>query len=173
MEVMSPASGVAMLALPLLLAACGAIPGPSSGCLAQACPYLPSPGPSAAGSPAAVSATAHGWTTDAGVRAGGGVDVRVNVSGPLTVDGGCSPTLTAWLVAADGHRLQGGSAPAARCQGIAVTEIPAGQTRDFVTSLDLPPAGTYSVHGLVLVHLPIGAGARVAENIPVVTLTIP
>jgi hypothetical protein len=169
---MAPVARFAVLALPLLLGGCGAIPGPSSGCIADACPYLPSPGPSVAGSPAAASATAHGWTTDAGV-ATGGIDVRVNVSGPLTVDGGCSPTLAAWLVAADGHRLQGGQPSAAKCQGIAVTAIPAGQTRDFMTSLGVPPAGTYTIHGLVLVHLPPGAGARVAENIPVVTLTIP
>ena len=151
-----------------LLAGCGAIPGPSSGCVLAACPMTP---PAVGETPSAASAAAHGWTTTAAISAGQ-VEVRVSVTGPLTVEGGCVPALTAWVVGADGRRVDSTPTPGVRCQGISIDSIAVDQSRDYHATIPLPLPGTYTVHGLVRVHLPIGAGARVSENIPVVTLTI-
>jgi len=63
--------------------------------------------------------------------------------------------------------------PGERCHAIQLEDIPVGEHRTFTTRIPAPGHGTFTVHGLLRVHLPIGAGARVSENIPVVTVTIP
>lgn len=103
--------------------------------------------------------------------AGNNLRVRVTVSGPVTVESGCIEALTLWLVGVGG-RVDASPTPGVRCQAIALDYIPAGQTRDYRATIPIPAPGTYAVHGLIRVHLPLGAGARVAENIPIVTLTI-
>lgn len=158
---------LAALAAPLLATACGSIPGPSSGCLAAACPPL---SPSA--SPSSTTATAHGWTTTATVNSGT-IQVRVSVVGPQSVEGGCVPALTAWIVRSDGTRTESSPSPGVRCLAIVIDDIATAQTRDYTIVIPAPPLGTYTVHGLVRVHLPIGAGSRVSENIPVVTVQVP
>jgi hypothetical protein len=160
---------LAACATAVLATACG-IPGPSSGCLVSACATSTStsaPSPSAS----AATAEAHGWTTTASVSSGK-IQVRVTVVGPLSVEAGCSPALAAWIARLDGTKIEPSPDPGVRCQAIVIDDIAAGQTRDYSVVIPAPPPGTYTVHGLVRVHLPLGAGARVAENIPVVTLTI-
>jgi hypothetical protein len=151
------------------LAGCGSIAGQTSGCLAASCANMPSPAPSTSDT----TATAHGWTTTAtlGYQV---VEVKVVVSGPLTIEGGCVPALSAWLVGPDGQQVPAPAtqSPAVRCLGIALTQLPEGQAQPLTATLPRPAPGTYSVHGLVRVHLPIGAGARVRENIPVVSITV-
>ena len=157
----------ALAALPACgSAACGAM---------TSCGKVASPSPSTAASATAGTASANGWTTTATVNPTTGViTVAVSVPGPLQVDGGCVPELGAWLVSAGGQRVEASPTPAAaRCMAIQVEDVPAGQSRTFTTSIPRTTPGTYSVHGLLRTHLPIGAGARVSENIPVVSITIP
>jgi hypothetical protein len=162
----------AIAAVGVLAAGCGSVPGGSGPpCVGASCVVTtasPAPSPSASGG----SASAHGWTTRVAISVNH-VDVSVTVSGPLSVEAGCVPPLAVWLVGADGGRLDPSPTPGLRCQAIAIEDIPAGQVRDYPATLPPPSPGTYTVHGLVRVHLPIGAGARVSENIPVVTLTVP
>ena len=53
--------------------------------------------------------------------------------------------------------------------------LAAGETAEFTadwpTSNKLTP-GTYTIHGLFLVVLPMGAGARVRENVPPLAIQI-
>ena len=160
------------MAAALLLSACGAVHPPSSACSGPTCPTA-SPSASASDhSQPGVTASAHGWTTAAAVN-DRAIDVRVTVPGPLTVEGGCVPSLVAWLVGADGVRVEATPTPGARCYAISLGTILAGQVREFAAGLPLPHPGVYTVHGLVRTHLPIGAGARVSENIPVVSISVP
>lgn len=149
---------LAACATVVLATACG-IPGPSSGCLVSSC---------IASSP---TATARGWTTTASVSSGK-ILVRVTVVGPLSVEAGCSPALTAWVVRRDGTKIEPSPDTGVRCHAIVIDDIAAGQTRDYSTVIPAPTPGTYTVHGLVRVHLPVGAGARASENIAVATLQV-
>jgi hypothetical protein len=153
-------------------AGCGA-PGPSSGCVVAACGLPPSPGVTVPAS-APAGGTAHGWNAEATIdSAHRTIDIKLSVTGPLAVDGGCLPSLTAWAIADDGRRIDPGPSPGLRCNAISVQQVPEGMGADFQTSIPLPPPGTYMVHGLLRTHLPAGAGTRVIENLPVVTITVP
>ena len=155
------------------LAACGTIRGPSSGCVAAACAPAQSPSTGAGGQVAA-TAQDHGWTTTASINsANHTIDISVRVPGPLTVEGGCVPSVVAWAVGPNNTRVEASPTPGARCYAITVDDVPEGQTGSFATSIPLPPAGTYAIHGLLRTHLPLGAGMRVSENLPVVTVTVP
>jgi hypothetical protein len=147
------------------VAAVAAVAMLATACAATSPARLPSP------SASSVTASAHGWTTLVAVS-GNHVDIRVMVSGPLSVEAGCVPPLAVWLVGADGRRLEPSPTPGLRCQAIAIEDIPMGQVRGYRATIPLAPPGTYMVHGLIRVHLPIGAAARVSENIPVVTLQV-
>jgi len=148
-----------------MLAACGAIHGPSSAAPSLSPP--PTPG-------AALTATDHGWTTSAAIgTATRTIDVTVTVPGPISVDGGCITSLSAWTIGAGNLRVQASASPALHCGALTTRSIPAGRTGDFSAVIPLPPPGTYAVHGLLRTHLPIGAGMRVSENLPVVTITVP
>ncbi|MEA2683307.1 MAG: hypothetical protein QOK05_1635 [Chloroflexota bacterium] len=164
-----PRQALIVIMAGLALTACGG-PGPSSGCVFSSCApsgFVPP------GSPSPVSATDHGWTTTVLVVSDK-VQVRVTVVGPLSVDAGCAPTLTTWLVRADGTKIEPSPGTGVRCQAIVIDDIAAGQTRDYSLVMDAPrERGTYTLHGLVRLHLPIGAGARVSENVPVVTVQVP
>ena len=128
----------------------------------------PSPGPAAA------TAGAHGWATSVAIEPPAGpLDVRVSVPGPLQVDDGCVAPLTAWAVGADGVRVEASPTPGLACHAIGIDDIPSGQTRAYTATIPRPRSGTITIHGLLRVHLPIGAGARVSENIPVATLIVP
>ena len=156
-----------------LLAACGASGGPSSGCLTTTCAAGPSPLVSPAPG-AALTATDHGWTTSVAIHAAPrSIDVTVTVPGPISVDGGCVPSLTAWAVGENNTRVEVSPSPALHCGALSTRAIIAGQTADFTAAIPLPTPGTYAVHGLLRTHLPVGAGMRVSENLPVVTITVP
>lgn len=143
------------------LPACG-----SSVCAAGSC-FTSSPH-------AAASATANGWVTTLSLEPPAGpIDVRLRVPGPLQVESGCVTTLQAWAIGTQGTRIEASAAPGLRCHAIGIEDIPSGETRDFTATVPRTPPGRYTIHGLLRVHLPIGAGARVSENIPVVTLTVP
>ncbi|MFN2466336.1 MAG: hypothetical protein ABR598_08755 [Candidatus Dormibacteria bacterium] len=141
--------------------------GSESACVAAGCAVT-----TPTSSPTGRRATAGDWRTDASVAAGR-VEVTVTVSGPASVEGGCVPALTAWLADVHGQQVGMAATPGLRCQAISITDIPAGETRDFHVSLPQPPPGTYTVHGLIRTRLPIGADTRVTENIPVVSVSVP
>ena len=65
--------------------------------------------------------------------------------------------------------------PAIDCMAIAYKTLAAGQTATFTaewpTSSQLAP-GSYSIHGLFLTALPLGAGMRVRENLPTLPIQI-
>ena len=169
----------------LAVMALGALPGCGSAACAAGMCAAPAASSSASSSPShspsataaggtTVSATDHGWTTTAVLEpVPGPLKVTVTVPGPIQVEGGCVPALVAWLVGPEGRRIDPSPSPGARCQAIQVEDVPAGQSMDFTVILARPPAATYSIHGLLRTHLPVGYGARVSENLPIVTMNIP
>jgi hypothetical protein len=108
-----------------------------------------------------------GWTTVVTASAGQ-LEVAVTVQGPLTVLGGCDPTLTAWAETASGSRVPTPApSPFAHCLAIAVISVPAGTTRTFTTSIPEPSQpGTYTVDGTI--DTMSGGGSA----IPAVTITV-
>lgn len=160
--------GLAVVVASLMLSACGASPQPTPS---------PSPSSSAPAPPGqgrvVVTADADGWHAQATVG-GGDVDVRLTVPGPLQVEGGCIPSLTVWIEDPSGRTVAITPSPGgAHCLALAIIDIPAGTTRDFDARLHADvPHGRYTVHGLLLVSLPPGAGTRVRENLPVLTVDL-
>lgn len=159
------------LVLPIMLmSACGYL-RPARPCAVMSCTAAPSP---SNGAGPTVSAIDHGWTTSAYANSvSRTISVKLSVPGPLSVDGGCVPSLTAWAIGADGVRIEASPSGAVHCNAISVTAIAEGQTAEFSTTIPLPSHGTYRIHGLLRTHLPFGAGMRVRENIPVVDITVP
>ncbi|MFN2462570.1 MAG: hypothetical protein ABR573_01540 [Candidatus Dormibacteria bacterium] len=161
--------GVVVLGLSILQAGCG-----STTCAGASCGAAKATPAATSGATPAATASAHGWTTALTLQPPAGtVDVTVKVTGPLQVDGGCVPSLVVWAVGPDGRRLDPTPAAGIRCHAISIQDIADGQVSQFTATLPRLPSGKYAVHGLLMVHLPIGAGARPAENIPVATITIP
>ncbi|GAC1332538.1 MAG: hypothetical protein NVSMB17_11740 [Candidatus Dormibacteria bacterium] len=153
----------------LALTGCG---GGVSGCALASCVTTITATPTLAAG--AATATDHGWTTSATFEPESRqLRVDVLVPGPLQVDGGCIPGLTTWLVGPDQRRIDPSASPGLRCRAVQIEDIPAGEKRTFTARIPDPGYGTYTVHGLLRVHLQTGAGARVDENIPVATVTIP
>lgn len=161
--------GLAVAVVSLALAACGATPQPSPGASPS-----PSAGPGTPG-PGRVVVTADpdGWHAQATVG-GGDVDVRLTVPGPLQVEGGCIPPLGVWLEDSSRRTVAITPSPGGpHCLALAIIDVPAGTTHDFDARLHADvPHGRYTVHGLLMVSLPPGAGARVRENLPVLTVDL-
>ncbi len=114
------------------------------------------------------ASNAAGWSAVVTSEPGGQLQLAVTVSGPLTVVGGCEPTLTAWAVTPDGSPVPTSTPePAAHCMAIAIETIPTGTTHTFTATLpEPPPPGTYVIEGSVRTEGSPGAG------VPPVTITI-
>jgi hypothetical protein len=100
---------------------------------------------------------------------GGTVHATVTVSGPTEYEAGCVQTVRLWVLDSQNQRVWTEPAPEVTCMAIVNKQLPAGQTATF--QVDWPVAaslhpGRYTIHGLFLFTLPIGAGARVSENLP-------
>lgn len=139
--------------------------GTTSGSASGSSPTSPA---SAAGRQ--LSADAHGWhevvTVDPAATT---VRVEVTVSGPLTLLGGCIPELSAWIVDSAGNRLPDPADTRARCEAIAVEEVPAGQVRALTATVPMPAGpGSYTVHGRVSTQ----AGGTGAENLPPIEFSL-
>jgi hypothetical protein len=95
------------------------------------------------------ASNAAGWTAVVTSGPGDQLQLTVTVSGPLTVLGGCEPSLTAWAVTPAGAAVPTPTpVPGAHCMAIVLVAIPAGTTRSFSASLPDPPqAGTYVIEG--------------------------
>jgi len=114
-----------------------------AGCGAQAA------GPGAGGTVSGSSGPFSAQAAPARLAAGETVHLILTVTGPIDYEIQCM---------AFGHK-----------------SLPAGEaakfTADWPTSSNLAP-GTYTIHGLFLVVLPMGAGARVRENLPPLAIQI-
>jgi hypothetical protein len=147
------------LALALTLAGCGGV----------------SPGQA---SPATVSGTNgpfHAVASPSRVTAGGNVLLTLTVTGPIQYETGCVQTLHIWAEDSRQHQVWSQPVPAIQCMAFGSKTLAAGETATFKaqwpTSSQLSP-GLYTLHGLFLTVLPLGAGARVRENLPVLTIQI-
>ena len=110
---------------------------------------------------------ADGWSTVVTAQSDGGLQVTVTVTGPLTVEGGCVPSLTAWADTADDSPVPTPtpSGSQVHCLAIALIQVAGGSTKAFSADIPTPPQpGTYTIHGLLQ--------TTGGQPIPVVTITI-
>jgi hypothetical protein len=109
------------------------------------------------------------------LTAGGTVHLTLTVTGPITYEAACVQTLQIW--AEDGRQQTIWSQPVPQYDCFAVTyrTLAAGETAtfkaDWPTASTLAP-GSYTIHGLFVTALPAGAGLRVRENLPPLTIQI-
>jgi len=117
---------------------------------------LPHPSPFPTGVAAPVSpgsvvlgsaTNAAGWTAVVTAAPGAELQVTVTVRGPLTVLGGCVPSLTARAETSTGAPVPTPTpTPEMHCLAIALEMVPAGTSRAFTALLPEPsPPGTYAV----------------------------
>ncbi len=131
-----------------------------------------------AAAPASVIASSGQFRSEASparLAAGGTVHVTLTVSGPIDYEVGCVQTLHIWAVDSQGRQVWAEPVPAIMCMALGRKSLPAGETATFTA--DWPTAstlkvGAYSIHGLFLTVLPIGAGTRVRENLPPLTVQL-
>jgi hypothetical protein len=151
---------LAPLLLALVLTACGAQAAGDHG-----------PPPSVSGSNGTFSDVA----TPSRLTAGGTVHLTLTVTGPIQYEAACVQTLHIWAEDANHQQVWSEPVPEIACMAIAYKTLTAGQTAtfnaDWATASDLQP-GSYTLHGLFLTVLPPGAGARVRENLPPLTIQI-
>ena len=144
-------------------AACGTVPAGGSG----AAPGTPGAGSSgtprsspvespvqaqppssgATGQGLGSSSNAAGWTAVVTAAPGSELEVTVTVRGPLTVLGGCVPSLTARAETTAGAPVPTPTpTPEMHCLAIALEMVPAGTSRAFTALLPEPTRpGTYVV----------------------------
>jgi hypothetical protein len=128
--------------------------------------------------PTNVSATSgplHVQATPARLVAGGTVHLSLTVNGPIQYEVGCVQTLHIWAEDGQHQQVWQEPVPAVMCMAYGYKTLAAGETATFAadwpTSSGLA-AGSYTLHGLFLTVLPPGAGARVRENLPPLTVEI-
>jgi len=140
-----------------------------AGCGAQAA------GPGAGGTVSGSNGPFYAQATPARLVAGGSVHLTLTVTGPIDYEIGCVQTLHIWAEDSQHQPVWAQPVPAIQCMAFGHKALAAGETAEFTadwpTSSKLA-AGTYSVHGLFLVVLPMGAGARVRENLPPLAIQI-
>lgn len=135
-------------------------------------------GPSIHPTPSTVSAFSGQFRTDAtpgSLAAGGTAHVTLTVSGPIDYEVGCVQTLHIWAEDGKGNRVYEQPVPAIMCFAFGHKVLAAGETASFKADWPTSPslaAGRYTIHGLFLTLLPPGAGTRVRENIPPVTIVV-
>ena len=140
-----------------------------AGCGAQAA----GPGPSA--SVSGTNGPFQAQASPASLAAGGTVHLTLTVTGPIDYEIGCVQTLHIWAENSQRQTIWEEPVPAIMCLALGHKQLAAGETAiftaDWPTSSTLT-AGTYTVHGLFLTILPMGAGARVRENLPPLSIQI-
>jgi hypothetical protein len=143
-----------------------------TGCGALAAPAGPSPTPSVV---SGTNGPFHADASPALVKAGATVDLKLTVTGPIQYQVGCVQTLHIWAEDSQRQQVWAEPVPAIECMAYGSKTLNAGETATF--SADWPTssqlaAGTYTLHGLFLTVLPLGAGARVRENLPPLAIQI-
>ena len=137
-----------------------------AGCGAQAA------GPS---SVVATSGPYHAQASPARLAPGGSVQVTLTVTGPIDYEVGCVQTLHIWATDSKGKQVWAEPVPAIMCMAFGHRLLTAGETATFKAEWPTSPslaAGAYTIHGLFLTMLPPGAGARVRENLPLLTVSL-
>jgi hypothetical protein len=134
-----------------------------AGCGAQAA------GPGAGGTVSGTNGPFYAEATPARLAAGQTVHLILTVTGPIDYEIGCVQTLHIWAEDRQHQQVWAQPVPAIQCMAFGHKALVAGETATFTadwpTSTRLA-SGTYTVHGLFLVVLPMGAGSRVRENLP-------
>jgi hypothetical protein len=147
-----------LLVLVLLLAGCGQAADPGEG-----------------GTASGASGAFKAEASPARLAAGGAVHLTLTVTGPIDYEIGCVQTLHIWAEDAHQAKVWEQPVPAIMCMAFGHKALAAGETAEFTadwpTSAKQAP-GTYTLHGLFLVVLPAGAGTRVRENLPPLTIQI-
>ncbi len=156
---------LAMLLLALVLAACGArAAGPGS-----------SPTPTPTDTVSGTNGPFYAEAAPAQLAAGGTVHLTLTVTGPIDYEIGCVQTLHIWAEDSQRQQVWQQPVPEIMCMAIGHRVLAAGDTATFTadwpTSSTLAP-GSYTLHGLFLVVLPMGAAARVRENLAPLTIRI-
>jgi len=140
-----------------------------AGCGAQAA----GPGPS--GTVSGTNGPFQAQATPASLPAGGTVHLTLTVTGPIDYEIGCVQTLHIWAEDSQRKTVWEQPVPAIMCMAFGHKQLAAGETATFTadwpTSSQLAP-GTYTLHGLFRTVLLTGAGARVRENLPSLSIQI-
>ena len=142
-----------------------------AGCGAQAA----GPGASPTGTVSGTNGPFYAEASPAQLAAGGTVHLTLTVTGPIDYEIGCVQTLHIWAEDSQHRQVWQQPVPEIMCMAIGHKVLAAGETANFIadwpTSSNLA-RGTYTLHGLFRVVLPMGAGARVRENLPPLTIQI-
>jgi hypothetical protein len=146
-----------------------------AGCGAQAAGPGPSPTPSPSGTVSGANGPFRAQASPASLAAGGTVHLKLTVTGPIDYEIGCVQTLHIWAEDSQHQQVWQEPVPAIMCMAYGHKQLAAGETATFTadwpTTSQLTP-GTYTLHGLFLTVLPMGAGARVRENLPLLSIQI-
>jgi hypothetical protein len=132
-------------------------------------------GPAASGTVSGVNGPFAAQASPARLAAGGTVHLTLTVTGPIDYEIGCVQTLHIW--AEDGQRktIWEEPVPPIQCLALGHKVLAPGETATFTaawpTSTKLTP-GSYTLQGLFLTVLPMGAGSRVRQNLPPLTIQI-
>jgi len=142
-----------------------------AGCGAQAA----GPGASPTGTVSGTNGPFYAEASPARLAAGGTVHLTLTVTGPIDYEIGCVQTLHIWAEDSQRQQVWQQPVPAIMCMAFGHKVLKAGETATFTadwpTSSTLA-AGSYTLHGLFLVMLPMGAAARVRENLAPLTIQI-
>jgi hypothetical protein len=140
-----------------------------AGCGAQAA------GPGAGGTVSGSNGPFAAQAAPSRLAAGASVHLKLTVSGPIDYEIGCVQTLHIWAEDSQHQQVWAQPVPAIQCMAFGHKQLAAGETAvftaDWPTSSKLA-AGSYTLHGLFLVVLPLGAGSRVRENLPILTIQV-
>ena len=132
-------------------------------------------GPGGPGTVSGVNGPFHAQASPARLTAGGNVHLTLTVTGPIDYEIGCVQTLHIWAEDSQHQQVWEQPVPAIQCMAFGHKVLAAGEkatfTADWPTSSSLA-LGSYTLHGLFRVVLPMGAGARVRENLPPLTIQI-
>jgi hypothetical protein len=132
-------------------------------------------GPGSSGTVSGTNGPFAAQAAPASVSAGGTVHLTLTVTGPIDYEIGCVQTLHIWAEDSQRQTIWQQPVPAIMCMAFGHKQLAAGETASFTadwpTSSQLAP-GTYTLHGLFLTVLPMGAGARVRENLPPLSIQI-
>jgi hypothetical protein len=146
-----------------------------AGCGAQAAGPGPSPTPSPSGTVSGTNGPFQAQAAPVLLTAGGTVHLKLTVTGPIDYEIGCVQTLHIWAEDSNRKTVWEQPVPAIMCMAFGHKQLAANETATFTadwpTSSRLTP-GAYTLHGLFLTVLPMGAGARVRENLPPLSIQI-
>jgi hypothetical protein len=132
-------------------------------------------GPGGSGTVSGTDGPFYAQASPARLTAGGNVHLTLTVTGPIDYEIGCVQTLHIWAEDSQQKQVWEQPVPAIQCMAFGHKPLATGEkatfTADWPTSRTLAP-GSYRLHGLFRVILPMGAGARVRENLPPLAIQI-